>query len=164
MQLVNYTQPRYLTVAFAIANNQLQHVTLYPGINELTDSDWKRVKAHPVVADIIEMGHILEVSKRPGDEATLKKMSQEDAVSLVQDTMSVELLKKWLNEEKRPLVLRTISMKLADMVMPDRQEKILGKANLKGEKSGLDEEFPRADKLGSDAVAKKLAGTKTRRK
>lgn len=157
MQLLKYDQPRYLAVAFALDQTKSRTVTLWPGINELSDKDWSDVKSHPVVKEIIKLGHLKEIDKRPGNEAVLLSMTQDEAVALVQETDSADLLKKWLVEEKRPLVIRTIGEKLNDIILPDRRD---AKTD---ESPELNEEYPRADKLGADKVAAKMAGKRGKR-
>lgn len=196
MQLVKYDQPRYLTVAKETSNvNISTTITLWPGINELTDDEWNTVSSNPVVKHIIAEGHLRVIKRRPGEESILKGLTQEQAVKLVNQTDNLDLLKKWGAEDRRPLVLSTISAKLNKMVMPDRREQVLGKppkrskaddfdedidddfenefdgepvrASAPSEDSEFEEQFPRADKLGHDRVAKKMAGpkaTKAKRK
>lgn len=161
MQLVKYDQPRYLSVAFAQSPTLSRTIMLWPGINELSDKDWSDVKNHPIVKDIIKLGHLVEMDKRPGDESLLLTMTQDKAVELVQDTNNVDLLKKWLIEEKRHLVIRTISGRLNEMVLPDRRDKAVGETT--EESDELNDPYPRADKLGHDKVAKKMAGKRAKR-
>jgi len=53
-----------------------------------------------------------------------------------------------------------MSEKLRSLVLPERRSKVLGdrEEEVTQKASGDDEEFPRADKLGEDNVARKLAG------
>lgn len=165
MQLVKYDQPRYLAVAFAVNANQSRTVMLWPGINELSDKDWSDVKGHPTVKEFIKLGHLIEVDHRPGNESMLKTMTQDEAVSLVLQTDNVDLIKKWLVEETRPLVLRTLGQKINEMVLPDRRDAkyATDDTTTTEESKELDEAFPRADKLGPDKVARKMAGKRSRR-
>lgn len=160
MQLVNYTQPRVFSIAVALNEKTLRHVILKPGVNELRDEDWEAVKAHPDVVEAFDVGHLEMLKSKPGNEIILKSMSEADGLKLIDDTFAVELIQKWIALETRPRLLQAMSEKLKSLVLPERREKVLGdtEEEVTQRASGDDEEFPRADKLGEDNVARKLAG------
>ena len=160
MQLVNYDQPRLLTVGLTTSNTHaLKDVTFVPGVNEISDADWEACLKNSLLAGMVKEGH-LEVVKSVKGENSLKGMNEEQAMAMIRKTYAVEPLKKWLHLETRQRLTREIAAKLKTLVQEDRLER-LGLGELKSEPTetvqasadvdadaAFNEQFPRVDDSG----------------
>jgi hypothetical protein len=89
-------------------------VQLLPGVNEVTDDEWKIMKPHLAaelkskVISIVEKE--VQKSKRApdGKAKNLKEMPADEAIELVSKCVNPDTLKKWYREETREEVRLSI--------------------------------------------------------
>jgi hypothetical protein len=104
--------------ALTLTRSQVQ---LLPGINEVTDSEWKVMKEHlaaeiksGVLAPIIR--DVPKTAKAPtGKAKNLKEMPAKEAVKLIKGCMNPDTLKKWYQEETREEVRLVIVKKMEEL-------------------------------------------------
>jgi hypothetical protein len=96
-------------------------VQLLPGINEVTDDEWKVMKVHlagEIKAKVI-VPVIQEVAKSKnapdGKAQNLKQYSTNKAVVLVKECVNPDTLKKWYQEESREEVRLVIVKKMEEL-------------------------------------------------
>jgi hypothetical protein len=96
-------------------------VQLLPGVNEVTDDEWKIMKPH-LVAEI--KGKVITImekevqkSKRApdGKAKNLKEMPADEAIGLVAECLNPDTLKKWFREETREEVRLSIVEKMKEL-------------------------------------------------
>lgn len=107
-------------------------IRFLPGINEVEESNWNKVKDHPLLQERFDSGALVWV-KGPKDEVKKAKAEAlppveddgdalagttvEEAKKLVTDTFDLNLLKKWSETETRKSVLKAIEAQV-DKVTP----------------------------------------------
>jgi len=99
-----------------------------PGINEVDEAAWNKVKDHPLLQERFNSGALLWV-KGPGvqkkevpedvppeevesDVEALDGMTSDEAKALVAKTFSLDLLNSWLELETRKGVLKAIEAQI----------------------------------------------------
>jgi len=92
---------------------------LKPGINEMSDKDWAKMKDHQKFKKMLEDGDMEvvkkdnEKSKSGGEVASnLAEMKASDATKVVEQTLDKELLESWLEGEERVTVQRALDKQL----------------------------------------------------
>ena len=102
-----------------------QFVMLKPGVNELDKSDWDEFKVHSVIVDLIKSGELeeLEVQLKEEEKKTdLSKMNPSIASKLIKDTFDRDLLKSWLESEKRSPVVKSLKAQLEKLEVKPAKE------------------------------------------
>jgi hypothetical protein len=118
--LVHWKESRVWTVAWKGPHDDVQmgkhyasKQTILPGVQEIDDEVWEKMKQVPDVQARIEAGRLVEVktgAKNAKDETehglpkSLAKFSVPDATELVSGVMDVDVLKAWSKSEKRTTV------------------------------------------------------------
>jgi hypothetical protein len=89
-------------------------VELSPGINEVSEDEWKVMKAILVDDDEITVvkTEAKSFGEKPKHARVLKDVSPAQAVEIVKNCSSVETLKKWYRTETREIVLLAILKQL----------------------------------------------------
>jgi hypothetical protein len=96
-------------------------VQLLPGINEVTDDEWKVMK--PCLAAELKSGIITVIEKEvakskrapDGKARHLKELPTMDAVALVGETVNPDTLNKWYQKETREEVRLTIIERMKEL-------------------------------------------------
>jgi len=107
MLLIENTEPNLKSFGTA---RQPTGVDLKPGINEVDPADWTEAKQHPVVQHWIKSKAVRLVGAK-----ALEKLPRASAIDVVQNTLDIELLRKW---EKAPLdkaVAQAVRAQLQEM-------------------------------------------------
>lgn len=86
-------------------------VMLVPGVNNLKDADWKKFSANPLMKKLIADKEIEGHEKAQ----STKDMNVTEAVKLVQDTFSPELLLEWAEADERKGVQEAILAQLDEL-------------------------------------------------
>jgi len=97
-------------------------VQLLPGINEVAESEWNKVKDHKQVKSALDEG-VLVILQDPTKEdkpleglpASLEKFSVKDACELVDGVMEVDMLKKWQKRETRESVKAALKKQIKEI-------------------------------------------------
>lgn len=106
--LIENKQPRIFGLGFYDAHGAVATLKIVPGINEVDEATWAKVKDHPIVKFRVDEGifHI-----RSGDSSTAK-MTSSEAQRLVEKTVDSVLLNRWFAEDSRPSVRNAITKQL----------------------------------------------------
>ena len=106
-------------------------VQLLPGVNEVTEEEWKGMR--PNIADEIERGEIKILAQKVSDgrgkpggrkAKDLVQMPVNIAVTYVSECMNPETLVKWYREETREEVRIHITKKLEKLGLPIPEDEI----------------------------------------
>jgi hypothetical protein len=81
---------------------------LKPGINEIPDATWTKLKADPTIQSKLENGDMEAVTEK-GKADSLMSFSPAKAKEIIKDTVDRDLLKKWAEVEKRKPIQMAIS-------------------------------------------------------
>jgi hypothetical protein len=96
-------------------------VQLLPGINEVTDDEWKVLQVHlarEIKAKVLYpvIRNVPKTAKVPDGKAkNLKEMPAKEAVKFVKDCVNPDTLKKWYQEETREEVRLVIVKKMEEL-------------------------------------------------
>lgn len=83
---------------------------IIPGANDVSDDAWRKAKSNPVISGWVESGWIKEQEAQ-----SLAGLKANEAIALVKDTFSMELLGKWLEEEQRKTVIEAIEAQMKEL-------------------------------------------------
>ena len=106
-------------------------VQLLPGVNEVTEEEWKSMR--PNIADELERGEIKILAQKVSDgrgkpggrkAKDLVQMPVNIAVTYVSECMNPETLVKWYREETREEVRIHITKKLEKLGLPIPEDEI----------------------------------------
>ena len=106
-------------------------VQLLPGVNEVTEEEWKRMR--PNIADELERGEIKILAQKVSDgrgkpggrkAKDLVQMPVNIAVTYISECMNPETLVKWYKEETREEVRIHITKKLEKLGLPIPEDEI----------------------------------------
>ena len=106
-------------------------VQLLPGVNEVTEEEWKAMR--PNIADELERGEIKILAQKVSDgrgkpggrkAKDLVQMPVNIAVTYVSECMNPETLVKWYKEETREEVRIHITKKLEKLGLPIPEDEI----------------------------------------
>ena len=106
-------------------------VQLLPGVNEVTEEEWKSMR--PNIADEIERGEIKILAQKVSDgrgkpggrkAKDLVQMPVNIAVTYISECMNPETLVKWYKEETREEVRIHITKKLEKLGLPIPEDEI----------------------------------------
>ncbi|AKG05527.1 hypothetical protein AAV35_012710 [Salimicrobium jeotgali] len=86
-------------------------VMLLPGTNNVSDEDWKKCSAHPIMQKVIEKGEVIAHEKAK----STKDFNVDGAVELINDTVSLDLLEEWQQADDRKGVQEAIADKLVEL-------------------------------------------------
>lgn len=113
--LVQNTFPRIQTIGVRVGKEveEIKDLKLMPGTNEVDAALWKEAKKIKVVRHKLEDEEFLEMTG-----TTLADLKGTKAKEVIRDTFDRDLLKKWLDMEKRPGIQAAIQEQLAS-VQPD---------------------------------------------
>ena len=97
-------------------------VRLLPGINEVEEAEWNKVKNHKQVVAALDEG-VLVVLQDPTKEdkpldglpSSLEKFSLKDACELVDGVMEIDVLKKWQKRETREAVKAALKKQIKEL-------------------------------------------------
>lgn len=99
-------------------------VTIFPGVHDLDDEQWAKIKDRPEIKERIEGGKLqvnLEEKAAKGKNVkktetglpkVLDNFATQDAVELISGVMEADQLKAWEKGEKRPAVKKAIKEQL----------------------------------------------------
>lgn len=98
-------------------------VRVLPGVNNMKSKDWNHFKAHKMNAALIKKGEIVALEGEEGtvEEESLKitDIDAKDAIEVVNDTFSLDLLKEFKADEqaakKRSTVLKAIEDQIKEL-------------------------------------------------
>ncbi|MFZ2875819.1 MAG: hypothetical protein WAZ94_15190 [Phycisphaerales bacterium] len=90
-------------------------VRLLPGVNELTEKQWKAFDGLPVIQFHLGEGNIELIEAKP--EAKLSDLNAKEAAKLVGATVDKALLERWAADESRKVVLDAIEKQM-DAISP----------------------------------------------
>lgn len=85
-------------------------VRLLPGVNELTEKQWKAFDGLPVIHFHLGEGNIELIQAKA--EAKLSDMNAKEAAKLVASTVDKGLLERWASDESRKVVLDAIEKQM----------------------------------------------------
>ena len=121
-QLENPPRDREVTLGFSFIGERTgstEHVQFKSGVNrDIDPATWEKVKEMPLVADLLEIGAltieedievVLEAPKATGGLAT---KPVKEALSLVNKTFDLDLLKEWDTAENRVRVKNAIQKRI----------------------------------------------------
>jgi len=101
------------------------NVRVLPGVNDLKEKDWNHFKAHPLNAEVVKSGEVVvlkgeESEEQPGtDDLKISDLNAEEAIEMVEDTFSLELLEEFKADEqaskKRKTVLDAIEAQIKEL-------------------------------------------------
>lgn len=106
-----------LSLNYAVDSRTCKSVNLLPGVNEVDAAEWAKVVANPIVKYKLESGD-LEVIDMVKGANPLAGMPDPRAVKLVQETVVLELLEKWLAKEKRAKVVAALKKQIEELNKP----------------------------------------------
>lgn len=107
-----------------IVQNKTLHImgnddfTLFPGVNDVKDEAWEKIKALKSIKLMIEEEELIEHDSRP-----LEKRTEKEANRLIKDTNNAALLKRWRTDDTRPGVQEAIAAQLAELT-PTAEERL----------------------------------------
>lgn len=124
--IVNQTKPNLLHV-----NGK----KLMPGPNKVDLKWWSEARKHPSIQKRLDAGTIIEEqdfdemmaeteqgenteAESTLDVSLLKDMKANQAISVVKETTSIELLTAWLGVEERASVVKVIEKQIAELKTP----------------------------------------------
>jgi hypothetical protein len=103
------------TGIWSIAIGDSQFVNLIPGVNEIIEPEWNKLKEIKEVQEKIDEGVLVIVSEpKPGKKTEqglpkeLTPMIAGDAIDLVSGIVDLDVLKAWEKKEKRNTVIKAI--------------------------------------------------------
>ena len=121
-QLENPPRDREVTLGFSFIGERTgstEHVQFKSGVNrDIDPATWEKVKEMPLVADLLEIGAltveedlevVVDVPKATGG---LAKKPVKDALSLINKTFDLDLLKEWDTAENRVRVKNAIQKRI----------------------------------------------------
>ena len=121
-QLENPPRDKEVTLGFSIIGGKLggpEYVQFKSGVNrDIDPATWEKVKEMPLVADLLEIGAltieedvevVLEAPKATGGLAT---KPVKEALSLINKTFDLDLLKEWDTAENRVRVKNAIQKRI----------------------------------------------------
>lgn len=97
---------------------KIKNVTMLPGISEISDEDWERVKAHKTIQHRIDEEELIERDSKP-----LFKRPEKEALRLVKQTVDSKLLAAWQKEDSRETVKKAILTQLDSLKITDEDRK-----------------------------------------
>lgn len=121
--MIEWTQPNVYSVW--VKGKQEPH-KLMPGMNEISEDDWKNISVHPNAKAHISEGNLLVHEFGKKGAKSFKEYSVNDAKRIVKGTFDKDLLKKWAGEDSRKQVLEAIQAQI-DTV--DKSVKVKEKNN-----------------------------------
>ena len=124
-QLENPPRDREVTLGFSFIGERTgstEHVQFKSGVNrDIDPATWEKVKEMPLVADLLEIGALtveedLEVVvDAPKATGGLAKKPVKDALSLINKTFDLDLLKEWDTAENRVRVKNAIQKRIRNI-------------------------------------------------
>lgn len=93
-------------------------LVLMPGVNEVDPEDWKEALKMATTGHMLKEG-ILELVG--GEDAKIEGLSdvkENEALKIVRETLTKDLLEEWLHDEKRPRVKSEIERQLKKLQLP----------------------------------------------
>lgn len=107
-------------------NGNPVNIVLMPGINEISNPHWEKMKHNPLIQMRIEKGLIEgAVGGELSGSADLSALHHKQATKIVEETFDIKLLNRWLDSETRPAVQRAITGQLDKLkieVKPEAEE------------------------------------------
>lgn len=85
-------------------------VMLVPGSNDVSEQDWKKFSNHKIIKSLIDKGEIVTHKVKSTTD-----MNANQAIELVEDTFSVDLLEQWKANDDRKTVLDAIEEQLKEI-------------------------------------------------
>jgi len=93
------------------------------GIHEVRKADWEKVMANPIVQHLEEIGVLRVVVANEDDAPTMiDGLSPVKAISLVQNTYELPLLRRWQQAESRTTVLAAINAQIEAIRNPELKD------------------------------------------
>ena len=120
-QLENPPRDREVTLGFSFIGERTgstEHVQFKSGVNrDIDPATWEKVKEMPLVADLLELALTVEedlevVVDAPKATGGLAKKPVKDALSLINKTFDLDLLKEWDTAENRVRVKNAIQKRI----------------------------------------------------
>jgi len=114
--LLKYNQKNCLTLYIPGQGTSLTPYQLLPGMQEIEDSVWKKLKAQKGVKRLMMQGHLTEAAPPEKDNKKsgkgLAKYSAEEAEFIIKETYDKRLLGTWLKTESRTVIKTAIEDQL----------------------------------------------------
>lgn len=104
--LIENTKPSIHGLGFYDSHGKIGTVKMVPGINEIDDAEWEKVKNLRTVKSRLENGTYV-IRSASGESIT--KLAAADAVRQVKRTFDSKLLDKWIAEDQRKAVRDAIA-------------------------------------------------------
>lgn len=118
---IHNTKPRLTTIV-----SRKGTLRLMPGVNEVSQETWDKVKDHPHLKRLLAAGHVAVPKPVGGEGATTVKsdggevrpadglagFSNKEAMRLIGETVDQALLSKWLETETRRNVREAIDKQI----------------------------------------------------
>jgi len=91
-----------------------KHIKFIPGVNEISNEDWKEIEKHPRIQKAIEENSIIVMSEADETEEkhSLADLDIKEAAPIIDKTYNPDLLQKWFDSETRPGVKRKLSERI----------------------------------------------------
>jgi hypothetical protein len=93
-------------------NGNSVHIVLSPGINEISNPHWEKMKHNPLIQKRINDGLIEAAAGAEETNGDLSKLHHKQATKIIEETFDVKLLGRWLDGETRPAVQRAITAQI----------------------------------------------------
>lgn len=134
--ILEWKQPNLLTVCLPVNDNPSMGGTgfsmaakILPGVNEIDDSIWAKVKDHHVVKHYVKDESLIVIERPAKDNKKsregLAMYELDKAIKIVEKTFDHKLLEKWKSKESRQGVLSAMEAqfkKIEDTVKPKKDD------------------------------------------
>lgn len=138
--LIRWNVAGPLAIADPTSKNSSGTITVYPGVNELPDDVWKKLKDHAVIKSYQEEKNdkgqykLEVVTEKNAAEAkdsetgqsaapALADLNAKKASELIKETLAISQLEQWLEHEQRSTVRNAIEKQLKYLREPDTANK-----------------------------------------
>lgn len=118
---------RNMTAVVIATTIETNRYLLKPGVNDVPPEIWAKWRETPVMKSRLEAEKVIEpkaeeVEEQAPELPTLEKLSIAKACELVKQTFDVELLEKWIVDEKRERVLKALEKQLEAVEVKAKKE------------------------------------------
>jgi len=100
-------------------------VRVLPGVNDIKEKDWNHFKSHPLNAELVKSGEIFELGgesdseKSEQDYVKITDLNADEAIDMVADTFSLDLLNEFKADEQadknRKTVLEAVDTQIKEL-------------------------------------------------
>ncbi|KAB8139271.1 hypothetical protein F9U64_01205 [Gracilibacillus oryzae] len=92
-----------------------KNVAIIPGVNDISERDWDTFKSHPLNKTLVDKGEIVVVKNEEDQEGAggkITDLNASQAIELVQDTFSIQVLEALKEDEDRKTVIDAIDKQI----------------------------------------------------